>query len=310
MNTELEDTVSQALRARAGEVPHTPMPLLGAATTAPARPRRGWMVPVAAAGVVLLAVGAAVLLGPGGDDGPSQKVDVAQGVIAPGEVYYSLHLSAAGAGSYVERQVWQPQDPAADWKVESVIGQTIKDGRVVPGDGKLQSLKGECEDGTETEGKPCPGPAGWFNPTPEFLAVAPRDPAVIKQQLHDAAVAEEQKRTAPGGGFSESSDSFSDANLAYLELNYLRGLLASNGVPVELSAALHQVIQDLPAIEVKNDVANLTGQRGTAYTLYDHKNQPLTVIFDAQNHYLGSPQESVHHGVAPAVGQPPSRMLD
>jgi hypothetical protein len=36
----------------------------------------------------------------------------------------------------------------------------------------------------------------------------------------------------------------------------------------------------------------------------------VAVIFDADDRYLGSPKEAVRHGVAPGLGEPPSRMLD
>jgi hypothetical protein len=128
--------------------------------------------------------------------------------------------------------------------------------------------------------------------------------------LRAAAIAEEGKRTGPGGGFTATPDTLSDKNLNYLTLNYLRGLLAGNGVPADLTTALRGLIAAMPDIQVAQNMTNLIGERGTGYSLPDHKGVSLTVIIDDKNAYRGSPTEAVHHGIAPALGQPPSRMLD
>ncbi|MDQ3790612.1 MAG: hypothetical protein M3422_25670 [Actinomycetota bacterium] len=70
-----------------------------------------------------------------------------------------------------------------------------------------------------------------------------------------------------------------------LELRAVGLLLAGNGVPADLPSVLREVAAGVPGGEV-------------------------VVIFDDDDRYLGSPTEAVRHGVAPGLGEPPSRMLD
>jgi hypothetical protein len=127
--------------------------------------------------------------------------------------------------------------------------------------------------------------------------------------MHDAAIAEERRRTGFGGGFTADAGTFSASNLAYLELNHLRGLLSGNGVPDDLAVALRTVVRRMPGIQTRAGTANVLGERGTGYSLPDHRGKLLTVIFDADGRYLGSPEEAVVHGFAPALGEPPSRLI-
>lgn len=302
MNTELEDALTDALRAKADAVPNTPMPRLGAA-----RARRSRLVPIAAAVIAVVAVGvAAFVLVPGDDPAnPAPKpVPVASPeVLAAGEVYYSLRLSAQADGQVImEKQLWQPQDRAGEWRQQVAEGPLTKDGRVVPRSRIEASPGGMCYPAFTATEPSCTAPASWFNPTPDFLATAPRDPETIGEQFHAAAVAKVE----------HAHSLRADIDLAYvLELKYIGELLAGNGVPAELSNALRQVVAAIPGITVTEDMANLTGQRGTGYSLaIADQGRVLTVIFDADSHYLGSPTEAVRHGVAPGLGQPPSRMID
>jgi len=57
-------------------------------------------------------------------------------------------------------------------------------------------------------------------------------------------------------------------------------------------------------------MANLLGERGTGYSYSLPQGGELTAIFAEDDHYLGSPTQAVRHGIAPDLGQPPSRMLD
>ena len=307
MSTELEKDVAAALRFRADEVPDTPCPPLGAARVATQRPKR-WLVPAAAAAAAVAGLtGAAIVLLPGsGGDGRDQVT-----AAAPTDVYYSRTLTESG-DRIIEMQLWQGKGRTDAWQQEGVGGTTIKDGRVVP-DNSVQldyPEKGECYPAASPADEACAKPGSWFNPTPDFLAGAPRDATVIAQQLNDEAVAEEERRTAPGGDFDRTEETFSPANLAYLELNYLRGTLAVNGMPDDLTAVLRRVIAGMPGIQVTEDMANLTGQRGTGYSLPDHKGDLLTVIFDADSDYIGSPTEAVVRGMAPALGAAPSTLFD
>jgi hypothetical protein len=124
----------------------------------------------------------------------------------------------------------------------------------------------------------------------DFLASAPRDPATIAAQLHAEAAAV-------------------SADLApVLELRAVGLLLTGNGVPEDLSSPLRQVVAGLPGVQVIEGMADLTGRVGTGYRL-PHPGGQVVVIFDDDDHYLGSPTEAVRHGVAPGLGEPPSRLL-
>lgn len=300
MNSDLEDAIVNALRAKAEAVPPTPVPPLGAATTVrPVPARRGWLVPAAAALVAVVAVGAAVFVFATGGETPAPVAgsEARQGDLAPGEVYYSLRLSSVGDGDAVlEYELWQPKDRAGEWRQKVAGGPTIEDGRVVPGDGAVATRPGGvCYPAfTETE-KSCTTPPSWRNPTVEFLATAPRDPATIRAQLHSIAVAE------LGNGADDLVNLF--------ELRMIGVVLTGNGVPPELSSALRQVTAAIPGVTVTANMADLLGERGTGYSLDLPTGGALTVIFDADDRYLGSPTEAVRHGVAPGLGLPPSRML-
>lgn len=311
MNTELEDSLADALRARADAVPPSRMPPLGQAVVTDRRAPARRLVPLVAAAIVAVAVGAAaIVLAPGddtsaivvapGDDTSAPSTAANPAELAPGEVYYSLRLTEqGGGGAIMERQLWQPRDRTGAWSQRMAAGRSIVDGRVVPDGGEVSSRPGGvCYPAFETTDESCTAPASWFNPTVDFLATAPRDPATIGEQFHAAALAELERG-------NQSSD------LAYLlELRMIGELLVGNGVPAELSSALRQVVAAIPGIEVTENMTNLTGAKGTGYSLPKPTGDPLTAIFNADGTYLGSPTESVRHGVAPGLGQPPSRMLD
>lgn len=306
MNTELEDALADALRAKAGAVPHSPMPPLGAAAATPVRRVR--LVPIAAAVIAAAAVAAATFVLAPGDETPPPPAPVTvadSAELAQGEVYYSLRLSAQADGAVImEKQLWQPREQAGEWRQQVVAGRSISDGRAVPSGRIGAQPGGVCYPAFTADDASCTAPGSWLNPTVDFLATAPRDPTTLGEQLSATAAA--QLRHA-----DVTEDVGIDVNLMYLlELRCIGEVLASNGVPAELSSALRQVVAATPGIEVTERMANLTGEQGTGYSLRDPQNMLRTVIFDANDRYLGSPSESVRHGIAPGLGQPPSRMLD
>jgi hypothetical protein len=303
MSTDLEKDLAAALRHRAGEVPDMPFPQL---TAAPA-PKRGWFLPVAvAAAAVAGLVAAGVVLVPGGE----QQDDVVVGQ-AP-EVYYSRVVTGVPGQNLGEVELWQGKARTDAWRQKIVGGRTIENGRVVPDDSitVVAPESGVCYPAEKAADERCTAPGSWLNPTVDFLAGASRDPQVIQQQVHDEVVAEQRRRTAPGGDFTADDKTFSSGNLAYLELNFLRQLLTGNGVPADLEVALREVVAQLPGIQTQPDMANLLGEKGTGYSLPDHGGRLLSVIFDADGHYIGAPEQAVVHGFAPALGEPPTRLID
>ena len=306
MSTDLENDLAAALRHRAGEVPDTPCPPLTAASAAP---RRGWLVPTAVAAAVAGVVAAGVVLMPG--DGRQQDdVVVAQ---AP-EVYYSRVVSGVSGEDLVEVELWQGKARTDEWRRKVGVGKVVENGRVVAPDGSMTVVplpeSGVCYPAETAADERCTAPGSWFNPTLDFLAKAPRDPQVIAQQLHDEAVAEQERRTGPGGDFQVDDKTFAAGNLAYLELNFVRQLLTGNGVPADLEVALRDAVQLLPGVQAHLETANLLGEKGIAYSLPDYSGRLLMVIFDADGHFIGAPDLAVVHGFAPALGEPPSRLID
>ena len=303
MSTDLEKDLAAALRHRAGEVPDLPFPSL---TAAPA-PRRGWIMPViaAAAAVVGLAAAGVVWLPDGGGE-----QDVAVGTAS--EVYYSRVVSGVPGENLSEVQLWQGKSHTDEWRQKVVVGRRVENGRVVPDDSMavVAPESGVCYPAETATDERCSAPGSWFNPTLDFLAKAPRDPEVIAQQLHDEAVAEQERRTGPGGDFTVDDKTFSAGNLAYLELNFVRQLLTGNGVPADLEVALRDAVQLLPGVQAHLETANLLGEKGIAYSLPDYSGRLLMVIFDADGHFIGAPDLAVVHGFAPALGEPPSRLID
>ena len=302
MTSDLEDAIADALRAKANAAPVPSMPPLGRAG-APAWPRR--LVPVAAVLAVAVAVGAALFVADRRDNAPAAPPAATSqaptdGGLAPGEVYYQLRLTVQGTGPVIqERELWQPRERAGRWQQKVAMGTTIENGRVVPGVGQVGAPDGGvCYPAARATDETCTSRPDWFNPTVEFLATAPRDPATIGEQLHALSAA----LVAAGG---ESGEDLVNG----LTLRRIGELLAGNGVPPDLSAALREVAAALPGVTVTENMADLLGARGTGYSITHSRGGTVTVIFDAAGRYLGSPRDAVRHGVAPGLGQPPSRML-
>jgi hypothetical protein len=295
MSTELEHAVAEALRSRAGEVPHSPMPRLG---TAPKPARGGRLVPVAAAAIAAVGIGvAAVAIAPAGETPPTPVATPPNPAeLKPGEVYYSMTVSGAPGVQVVQDELWLSPHRTGTWRQRTITGESIEDGHVVPdGEQPGPPLVGECYP-AETAGEElCTRPASWSNPTIDFLTTAPRDPAVIGRQVRADAEADLR---AP----------VDEEKLAFAEMAALQYVLDYNGLPADLRPALKKVITELPGVEVTENSANILGERGTAYTVgYDGRD--FTVIFDGDT-AIGSPSKATRHGVAPGVGKAPSRMLD
>ena len=304
MSSDLEDAIVTALHAKAGTAPTPALPRLGA--PAPRAPLGRRLAPVAAAVAMVVTVGAAVFVLTPGDDQPltppatTTSTAPSPDTLAPGEVYYSLRLSTVAEGVIRETQVWQPRDRAGQWRQAVAQGTTIKDGRVVPSGGAVGAPDGGvCYPATTGGAEACATPATWFNPTVDFLATAPRDPAVIRRELDTMA-------TEAVEDAGQSSADYVPA----LEVRMIGELLAGNGVPRDLSSALREVVETMPGIVVTTGMRTVAGDQGTGYSISAPRVGPQTVIFDDDDQYLGSPKEAVYHGVAPGLGQPPSRMLD
>jgi hypothetical protein len=312
--TDLEQELRTALRSRAAEVPHSPMPR---PTTATQPARRGRLLPVAAAVVAAAGIaGAVVALTP--DDhqsAPPPAVSVAPRpdpyTLGPGEVYYLISVHSDPEGDrYTEQELWQSPRTTGPYRSQGVFGRSVRDGRVVPsGDFATQTHTGTCYPNTSAAEVSCKQPISWNNPTLEFLATASHDPAVLRRQLHAQAVAEAQQLINDGDLGPELG--LSERDLTLRVVSYVEMAMSGNGLPPEPRAALRTVLASLPGVRVREGVADRLGRRGTAYS-FDETDYPgappETLIFDGDV-FLGTPVTAFVHGVAPGLGKAPSRML-
>lgn len=303
MPTELEKTLTTALRERAAEVPHSPMPRLGATA------RRGRLLPVAAAVVAAATIGAAaVVLVPDAEEAPP-AVSVAPPsdpyTLRPGEVYYLRTVRSNPTGDVlIEDQVWQSPKATGPWLTSSVAGASVRDGRVVPTEPPVEE-DGTCWPDNAPDVRACEQPGSWSNPNPAFLAAAPRDPAVIARQLRARAVADAKSVVDE---HYPAEVALSEAQLKLRQLAYVEMAMSGNGMPPDLRAPLREFVASLPGVEVVENAADSIGRRGTGYRLGDPTDDGILLIFDGDT-FLGNPLEAWVHGVAPAIGAPPSRML-
>jgi hypothetical protein len=309
--TDLEQELRTALRSRAAEVPHSPMPRPAPATQ-PAR--RGRLLPVAAAVVAAVGIaGAVVALTPDGHEGapPPAVSRTDPYTLAPGEVYYLRTVRSDPYGErYTEMELWQSPRTTGPWRDRGVAGTSVRDGRVVPsGEFAAQTTTGTCYPSTSAADISCKQPISWNNPTVEFLATASHDPAVLRRQLHAQAVAEAQQLINDGDLSPELG--LSERDLTLRVVSSVEAALSGNGVPPKLRAALHTVLTSLPGVRVREGVADRLGRRGTAYS-FDETDYPgappETLVFDGDV-FLGTPVTAVVHGVAPGLGKAPSRLL-
>ena len=195
--------------------------------------------------------------------------------LAPGHFYYSLSVSAEDSGERVRSEIWQPQPSSGVWLRRSQVGTAAP----ATSSGRCLSFN------TLSAADACTLAPGWANPTPEFLAHAPRDPAVIAAQLAAAV---------PGNDGS------------YATLTVLRLAARANGLPADLSRALQRTAALLaPATAARN----LDGVPGTAYTALATNNAGVTVLFDADGTYIGAPNESFTRGVSTEAGAPPAKLF-
>jgi hypothetical protein len=296
--TELERTLAAALRDRAGSVPQTPMPRLG---RTPARSRR--LLPVAAAIVAAAGIaGGVVALSPDdqGTPPPADSVVPDPYVMRDGEVYY-LRIVGSGRGTrYAETELWQSAQTTGPWRTRTVTGNRIEHGRVVPAGEQPAGTQGTCYPSRTRRDALCRQPSSWADhQTLAFLSAVPVTREALSRQLRAEALDTAAAQVVDGVVGAGST-----ANVAAIELSFIQEALSGNGVSPALRSALRQVVAALPGVEVRADVADRLGRRGTGYRV-DGRDY---LIFDGDT-YLGTPSEAVIHGVAPAPGADPSRLL-
>lgn len=221
-----------------------------------------------------------------------------------GQYFYSkTTLSIPDDQRYVV-EAWQPADPNAEYTVKSYW--LTPSGHVL---GKATISSQSC-----TKPKPvvppvastvalCPEFGDWTNPSPEFLRGLPTEPHALYAKLHQYVLADYKK-----SGADRKLD-FSQANIAFLTINYVRAIGSQTAAMSQpFSAALQQATALIPGVRVA-PATNLTGVRGTGYSITaGNGNTAGPVIFDADGNYVGAPDSAVSVGAADGPGQAPTQL--
>lgn len=132
---------------------------------------------------------------------------------------------------------------------------------------------------------PCTAPAGWGNPTPEFIADLPTDPQRMYELLRKNA---EGKRDHPDQSIMED----------------VSGLLSSGVVPAEVRATLYRALALIPNLEIVDGAVNLDGRKGTAYGVTRAGLQQEIVIDPSTGEFIGE-REVTTEDSGPIVGTDP-----
>ncbi len=146
---------------------------------------------------------------------------------------------------------WIPANRQDEWELKFTINSVAwledheGDGQPDPGPFKNgQEFRGKCgKYSYYAEGQPDRCTAGSFNnPTPEFIAALPTDPAQLLAKL------KEEGHTDDTGG----------------ALMQAREALASGQFPASVRANLFRALALLPGLVVTDSLANLDGKKGVA----------------------------------------------
>jgi len=199
-------------------------------------------------------------------------------------VHYSEHLL----------QQWTPVDPHADWLLDRELTGQV---RWLSGDGAAAVESGfRIADAWPTGrfraphgdfyaelhgNRPTARPGSWSNPTPEFLATLPQDPAAMLRRLIEDS--------PPGRGYTGPFPSAVDA-------------LRTCRVPAPLRSVIYAALRTLPAVEV-GEAVNLDGERHPALVHDDGPVRTELLISPVDGQYAGE-RDTVRRvaRVGPPVG--------
>jgi hypothetical protein len=219
----------------------------------------------------------------------ANKVNSVDEPLGPGEYrYIATHawwMSSSPTYSYLAEnllETWVPADEKQDWLWRRdvtgarkwVVGSEAEakaDGYPVDEAGWPEGeWKAPCGDwyATEEGRKPCASPGGWQTPNAEFMASLPRDPDQLYDRLR-----------------SDTAGHGSDENMEMLV--YVADLLRSGLVPADLRAALYRALAKVPSLEITEQVANLDGQKGTAYGISADGERDDVIIDPATGQFIG-----------------------
>lgn len=180
-------------------------------------------------------------------------------------------------------ETWVPADETQPWLSRSeatgarkwVVGTeegARAEGLPVDEDEPRVEQQAPCGDWSaeDERRKVCTREGSWQSPDAEFLASLPRDP----DQLYDRL-----------------RDDVGDRGEAHV-VTYVADVLRSGLVPADLRAALYRALGKVPGLEITEEIANLDGQKGTAFGIVDDGQRHDVIIAPATGQFIGERQIS------------------
>ncbi|MET9227639.1 CU044_5270 family protein [Lentzea sp. NPDC003310] len=257
--------------------------------------RRGRWLAAAAAVVVLTGGGLAAstvdLTGVGGSSATAAEeltkaADLADRVVdrplAPGQFRYvrsryegiSVESDATAVYSDIVQERWVPADRRDEWLFRN---RNVSTKWLEGHEGQGQPRSGSAfKDGAEfrakcgnysymAEGSPDRCTVGAFhNPTPEFVAALPKDPAAMLERLREAG------QTGDAGALVEAGEA-----------------LNSGEYPAEVRATIFRALALLPGLVVTDKRANLDGKEGVALGMKYFDDFTEIIVDPANGDYIG-----------------------
>lgn len=125
---------------------------------------------------------------------------------------------------------------------------------------------------TEEGKQPCSSPGTWQTPNTEFMASLPRDPDRLYDRL--------RSDTTDHGNENNNNNNME-------MLTYVADMLRSGLVPADLRATLYRTLAKVPTLKITEQVANLDGQKGTAYGITTNDERQDIIIDPTTGHFIG-----------------------
>jgi hypothetical protein len=267
----------------------------------PVRPRRRWGWWAASVGTVTAAVAAVLIVqtvqledslpdaAAGSLNSAADRMRTLGDPLGPGQYrYIATHawwMAESSDFAYLAEnllETWVPADERQDWLWRRDVTGARK--WVTGSEEELRAEGYPIDDLSWPEGEwrapcgdwyaededrePCTMPGSWQTPNAEFMASLPRDPdALYARLLKDVG----------------------DRGETHV-FTYVADLLRSGLAPDDLRAALYRALAKVPGLEITEQVANLDGQKGTAYGVSDHGIRYDLVIDPATGQFIGERQ--------------------
>lgn len=231
---------------------------------------------------------------------------------------------APGTGILDNRQVvevWQPADPSRDWVQRittfgpdgaQLVDPVVASARCGALPGSQNHPYGLGHPYESDAASACDDQGSWFNPTAEFLAAQPTDPAELAQVLDAFVVGDLRRAWNPPEDPDMAVD---EARVPFTTGLFINRLLATSNVSHTLSQALQGVLAGLPGVEVDRDATNLAGVPGTSYSVWvdrgdvQEETSSGDMVFDAGGAYIGSAWSALETGVADTADVPPAGLV-